>query len=966
MALIVMFGFFQTCSAELVGYWSFDEGSGEMAKDGSGNGNDGSLENGTEWTAGKFGDAVQFDGTDDYVDVGNAGNLSITGDFTFSMWVKISEYPTSWRNMLSKLVDDQHVEYNFRYKTSTEGQFYFGTGSAAIVCMWNPSEDLPLNTWTHIAGVRKSKTHLKLYFNGVEKRTRDITTDAASTEASVTIGRQSNNRFYFSGMIDEVALFSEALTEAEIQSAMSGVGNREFASKPNIANEAVDVPRDIALSWLPGEFAAKHDVYLGTSFDSVSNADTATPLDVLASQAQSATTFDPGRLAFGQTYFWRVDEVNGAPDHTVFKGEVWRFTVEPFAIPVETITVTASSTNANMGPENTINGIGLNDLDQHSTEATEMWLSGVGDPTPSIQYTFDKAYKLHEMLVWNSNQMIEAFVGIGAKDVVVEYSLDGAEWTILAGATQFAQAPGAADYVANTAVDFGGALAQYVKITVNAGWGMMPQYGLSEVRFLSIPTVAREPQPADPAVDVPVDVVLSWRAGREAAAHEVYLGTDPADLALAATTDDPSFLAQGLDYDQTYYWQVVEINEAETPSAYAGPIWQISTPAYGVVDDFDLYDDACDRIFFAWEDGLGHNGGEGIEGCDVPASNGNGGGSIVGNASAPFAEQAIAYAGAQSMPLEYDNAFGASEASLSFPAQDWSASGIRSLSLYVFGAADNTGQLYLKINNTRVDGAPDISQAGWQPWYIDLSQVGGSLSNVTRLTLGIDGANAAGKLYVDAIHLYPQLLESSTAAFDFVKITGDEDCGISVDNSYTHALDFGTGSPGALINGVQFDAYNAAANGTLNFMRESSSGAASEHGGNANHNVTGSLVDLLTDMYYNGNNAPGGTTTWTLSGLTAGQSYHTRIYTRQWGASDSRNVTFVFDPDGAGPIADSTGKVSQDNASFVGLANGNDAYYINYAFTAVEGEDLVITLTQDNPNYSWHLYGLTNQEVDLE
>jgi len=84
MALIVMFGFFQTCSAELVGYWSFDEGSGEMAKDGSGNGNDGSLENGTEWTAGKFGDAVQFDGTDDYVDVGNAGNLSITGDFTFT------------------------------------------------------------------------------------------------------------------------------------------------------------------------------------------------------------------------------------------------------------------------------------------------------------------------------------------------------------------------------------------------------------------------------------------------------------------------------------------------------------------------------------------------------------------------------------------------------------------------------------------------------------------------------------------------------------------------------------------------------------------------------------------------------------------------------------------------------------------------------------------------------------------
>jgi len=964
MALLAIFGFCQTCSADLVGYWSFDEGSGEIAKDRSGNGNDGTLENGTEWTGGKFGDAVQFDGSDDYVDVGNAGDLSVTGDVTFSMWVKISEYPTSWRNMLSKLVDDTHTEFNFRYKTSTEGQFYYGTGSAAIICMWNPSEDLPLNTWTHIAGVRKSNAYLKLYFNGVEKRTSNITTAAVSTEANVTIGRQSNAIFYFNGIIDEVAIFAEALGEAEIQSAMSGVGNRELASKPNLANEAVDVPRDTGLSWNPGEFAVKHDVYLGTTFEDVDNADTANPLNVLASQGQSATTFDPGRLDFGQTYYWRVDEVNGAPDNTVFKGDIWSFTAEPFSIPVETIVVTASSSNdETMVPENTINASGLDELDQHSTQPTDMWLSATGDQDVWIQYEFDQARKLDKLLVWNANQLIEAFVGLGVKEVVIQISEDGETWAILEDVSPFNQATGSTSYTANTTVDFAGVLAKYVKINVQSGYGPLGQFGLSEVRFLFIPTYVREPQPADGEAVEGVDVVLNWRAGREAAAHEVRLGTDPADLALAATTDAPSFLAEDLDYDQTYYWQIVEINEAEMPSAYTGPVWRITTPAYGTVDDFDQYDDDCRRIFFAWEDGLGHNGGDGIEGCDEPASNGNGGGSIVGNATAPFAEQMIVYAGTQSMPLEYDNAFGASEATLTLPSQDWTASGIKSLSLYVFGAADNSGQLYLKINNTRVDGAPDISQAGWQPWSIDLSTVGGNLQNVTSLTFGIDGANAAGKLYLDEIHLYPQVRESTASALSYVKITSDEDCGISTDNSYTHKLDFGTGSPGAMINGVQFDAYNAAANGTLNFMRESSSGGASEHGGNGNHNVTGSLVDLLTDMYYNGNNAPGGTTTWTLSGLSAGQTYHTRIYTRQWGASDSRNVTFVFDPDGAGPISDSTGKVSQDNAMSTGFANGNDAYYINYQFTAVAGEDLVITLTQDNLNYSWHLYGLTNQEV---
>jgi hypothetical protein len=196
-----------------------------------------------------------------------------------------------------------------------------------------------------------------------------------------------------------------------------------------------------------------------------------------------------------------------------------------------------------------------------------------------------------------------------------------------------------------------------------------------------------------------------------------------------------------------------------------------------------------------------------------------------------------------------------------------------------------------------------------------------------------------------------------------VQITNDADCGIGTDKTYTHKLDFGTGSPGALINGVQFDAYNNAANGTLNFNREVFSGTLNDHAGNAAHNVSGSLVNLLTDMIYNGNNDAGGSTTWTLSGLTAGQTYSTRIYSRQWGAGNDRTATIVFDPDGAGPISDSTGPINQDDASASppGFTNGNDAYYINYQFTAVADQDLVITATQNLFNQSWHLYGLTNE-----
>ena len=128
-------------------------------------------------------------------------------------------------------------------------------------------------------------------------------------------------------------------------------------------------------------------------------------------------------------------------------------------------------------------------------------------PQPTwIEYQFDKVYKLHEMLVWNQNQALESVIGYGFKDVTIEYSVDGVDYTTLGTTHEFARAPGAAGYAANTTVDLGGVIAKYVKLTVNSNWGgILAQYGLSEVRFFSIPVLAREPDPALGATDVGVD-----------------------------------------------------------------------------------------------------------------------------------------------------------------------------------------------------------------------------------------------------------------------------------------------------------------------------------------------------------------------------------------------------------------------------------------------------------------------------
>ncbi|MHC4439606.1 MAG: hypothetical protein ACYS3S_19795, partial [Planctomycetota bacterium] len=209
--------------------------------------------------------------------------------------------------------------------------------------------------------------------------------------------------------------------------------NTEIARSPNPANEATDVPLDnVILSWKPGEFANTHDVYFGMNFDDVNDATKDSP-EYKTTKPLGDESYAPGPLNLDTDYFWRIDEVNAPPNQsTVFKGKVWKFTTEPVGYPIADVTATASSSAADQGPENTVNGSGLDEDDKHSTTATDMWLSAFGGAQPTwIQYQFDKAYSLHELLVWNSNQTIEPSLGVGIMDVTIEYSQDGETWTKL-------------------------------------------------------------------------------------------------------------------------------------------------------------------------------------------------------------------------------------------------------------------------------------------------------------------------------------------------------------------------------------------------------------------------------------------------------------------------------------------------------------------------------------------------------
>jgi hypothetical protein len=440
-----------------------------------------------------------------------------------------------------------------------------------------------------------------------------------------------------------------------------------------------------------------------------------------------------------------------------------------FALAGEHITATASSANtADEGPEKTIDGSGLDANDMHSIDPADMWVSGVVAAGESawIQYEFDEAYALYQMLVWNHNTMVEHLVGFGIKEAIIKYSLDASAWVNLGDTHEFHQAPCNAGYASDTTIDFGGVVAKYVRLTPISNWGgVLNQYGLSEVRFMYIPMRAREPQPASGATDVQPQLTLSWNPGGRAALHNVYLSTNEQTVidgtAPVTTVTEAAYGPLALGLGKTYYWRVDEVNEAEVPAVWEGDIWSFSTKKHYVVDDFESYTDyEGNRIYETWLDGFTNNTG-----------------SVVGHTNAPFAEQTIVHSGSQSMPLQYNNAsspwYSQAERTWVTP-QDWTVYGADTLRLYVRSDPNSApAPLYIALKDnggfvkavTHPDGEAAVGIDRWREWSIPLSEfsnAGVNLAQVKTLYIGVGNrdnptAGGAGRIYIDDIILGPSI-----------------------------------------------------------------------------------------------------------------------------------------------------------------------------------------------------------------
>jgi len=294
-----------------------------------------------------------------------------------------------------------------------------------------------------------------------------------------------------------------------------------------------------------------------------------------------------------------------------------------------------------MGPENTINGSGLNASGEHSTNANDMWLASGAEVW--IQYEFDQVYNLSQILVWNSNQSIESFIGFGIKEALVETSTDGENWTPVEETTVFAQATSRDDYTANTVLAFNGLEAKYVRITGKSAYGLTGQMGLSEVQFTSLPLFPRELSPAMGVDTDGLDVTLSWRSGRFSTETQVLMDTDRAAVAdgsaVIVTTTDKHVALSDLEYAQLHFWQVIDV--AEDGTTYPSDLRFFYSAQHEAIEDFESYSGAEGaEIFMTWADAYG--------GDDTL------GGSTAGYLQEPFVEVLISKSG-KSMPLFFDN-----------------------------------------------------------------------------------------------------------------------------------------------------------------------------------------------------------------------------------------------------------------------------------------------------------------------
>ncbi len=194
-----------------VAAYGFDEGSGTTVADASGSGNTGTAAN-TTWATGKYGQALSFNGSSSRVTVPDSASLRLTGAMTLEAWVNPTTISSAWRDVIEKGNDNY-------YLMATSDNAGRPAGGAINTTTYGTA-NLATSTWSHLA-FSYDGSSLRLYLNGTLVSTTAKSGNIATSTNALTIGSDPFYGQYFNGLIDELRIYSLALTQAQIQTDMT-------------------------------------------------------------------------------------------------------------------------------------------------------------------------------------------------------------------------------------------------------------------------------------------------------------------------------------------------------------------------------------------------------------------------------------------------------------------------------------------------------------------------------------------------------------------------------------------------------------------------------------------------------------------------------------------------------------------------------------------------------------------------
>ena len=202
----------------IVAAWTFEEGSGNVVGDVSGNGNDGELMGGADWVDGKFGKALDFDGSTGYVLVPFDESMGVInqGDFTLAAWYRPDVIPK--KHCVFQQGDEGGTGRTWLFIHQTVGEIQSFLGGAATASGINAEAE----EWHHTAVVVTEDggaDSVQLYVNG-EIAGAPFQAAMEDSEGDFFIGCHKAITDLMDGIIDEVVLISKALDEAEVKELM--------------------------------------------------------------------------------------------------------------------------------------------------------------------------------------------------------------------------------------------------------------------------------------------------------------------------------------------------------------------------------------------------------------------------------------------------------------------------------------------------------------------------------------------------------------------------------------------------------------------------------------------------------------------------------------------------------------------------------------------------------------------------